>query len=120
MDHQSLLDLFSKQTLQDQLVEDIVPCAKYAAPLSLPSGDWYLCLEQFDDGSYKIYFNDFPDIVAGGNSCKEAVEMLSEIVYDELNDNENISDYQKRRLRFLQKVFSLVDRENRLKKPLKR
>lgn len=82
---------------------------EFRIDLPLPTGPWVIVCEKYEDESWAIYFNDFPSIGAGSNdSWEEALDSLVEIISDDIRNNEeNVSDYQKKRHHFLKKVFEL-------------
>ena len=80
--------------------------------LPLPGGQYCIILEEFIDGSWAVFFEEFPSIIGGSNdSWEDALDDLAEIVSDDLQDikkyKDNVSLYQKKRHKFLKKVFNL-------------
>ena len=80
--------------------------------LPLPGGHYFITFEEFVDGSWAVFFEDFPSIIAGSNnSWEDALDDLATIVRDDLQDIEeykdNVSPYQKKRHLFLKKAFNL-------------
>ena len=86
------------------------PLCRLQFNLPLPSGQWLIVLEGFDDGSWAAYFKGFPSLIAGSNdSWGESLHDLVMNAIDELHSlrkyGDNISVYQKKRRRFLEEVF---------------
>lgn len=87
------------------------PIHVFKVSLPLPGGDHVIVFEEFIDGSWTVFFEDFPSLVGGSNDTwEDALGDLAEIVGDDLQDIErykdNISPYQKNRHQFLKKAFS--------------
>ncbi len=91
--------------------DEPVRCIK--VNLHLPGGYYVIDLEDFRDGSWAVFFQDFPSLIAGSNdSWEDALDCLAEIVVDDLQDmkklkDSNFSPYQKKRYRFLKEVFEV-------------
>ena len=100
------------------------PLCRLRFNLPLPSGQWLIVLEGFDDGSWAAYFKGFPSLIAGSNdSWRESLHDLVMNASDELHSlrkyGANISVYQKKRRRFLEEVFDYGSQGTSVKGPQK-
>ena len=100
------------------------PCPKEESPakvfqinLPLTTGNWPIIIESYLDGSWAVCFKDSPDIIAGSNvSLEDALDGLSDIIYNDLHGDENISAYQKKTASIFVKGFwTMTLREHRRK-----
>lgn len=100
--------------LPNALKED-EPISIFSIALPLPGGAYSFIFEEFADGSWAVFFEDFPDIIAGDNdSWEDALGSLVELIADDLRDikkNKNdptdsvVFSFQKKRYQFLKKAF---------------
>ena len=111
-DSQLLYHLFVSRVLdnQEQALhqKEESPAQVFQIDLPVNTGQWFLIVEAYSDGSWSVYFKDFPDIIAGSNvSLDDALDGLSDIILSDLGSDENVSEYLKKRRQFLSKVFGL-------------
>ena len=95
------------------------PIYSFWITLPFPGGSYSLVFEEFADGSWAVFFEAFPSIIAGDNdSWEDALGSLVELVMDDLQDIIKIKNkhdpavsivlnYQKERHQFLKQVFSI-------------
>ena len=110
IDHESLKFESVEIVREDVKSDTLSPLCRLQFNLPLPSGQWPIVLEGFQDGSWSAYFKGFPSLIAGSNdSWKESLHDLVLNAMDELHSireyGDNISLYQQKRHRFLEKVF---------------
>lgn len=92
------------QTSEDEPVRGI------KTNLLLPGGYYVVAFEEFRDGSWSVFFEDFPSIIGGSNdSWEDAIDALVELIADDLQDIQeqkgSSSPYYKKRYAFLKEVF---------------
>ena len=80
--------------------------------LLLPGGYYVVAFEEFRDGSWSVFFEDFPSIIGGSNdSWEDAIDALVELIADDLQDIQeqkgSSSPYYKKRYAFLEEVFKV-------------
>ena len=114
--HAYLDDYFRKEPEFPAPLQEDGPVRWIKANLPLPGGHHVVIFEEFRDGSWAVFFEDFPSIIGGSNdSWEDAMDVLVEIVCDDIQDikelkkpkDSDCSPYQKRRYKFLKEVFNV-------------
>ena len=114
--HACLDDYSRKEPESPAPPQEDEPIRWIKANLPLPGGHHIVTFEEFRDGSWAVFFEDFPSIIGGSNdSWEDALDVLAEIVCDDIQDIKELkkskdndsSPYQKRRYKFLKEVFKV-------------